>query len=150
MIRLSRVSPDHEDFQHLIELLDKDLWNRYPETQQFFAPFNRIKLDANAIVAYDEESPVGCGCYRVTEDGNVVEIKRMYVKPEVRGRGIAQSVLTALEQWAKYEGKRRAILETGTNQPEAISLYKKLGYELIDLYEPYVNSEESVCMGKDL
>ncbi|MBO9600148.1 MAG: GNAT family N-acetyltransferase [Cohnella sp.] len=150
MVQLRRVSPDHEDFQHLIELLDQDLWNRYPETQQFFAPYNRIKLDANAVVAYDEETPVGCGCYRATEDGRVVEIKRMFVKPEVRGKGIAIEVLAALEQWAIEEGKRRAILETGTNQPEAIALYKKLGYEPIDRYEPYVDSEESVCMGKDL
>ena len=150
MFRLDRASPDHEDFQYLIGLLDQDLWNRYPETQQFFAPFNRIKLDANAIVAYSEDLPVGCGCYRTTENGNVVEIKRMFVKPEARGQGIAKAVLSALEQWARDEGKRRAILETGTNQPEAISLYKKLGYEVIDLFEPYVDSDESVCMGKDL
>jgi len=150
MVRLDRVTPDHEDFQDLIKLLDQDLWNRYPDTQQFFAPHNKIKLDANAIVAYSGDSPVGCGCYRTMEDEHVVEIKRMFVKPEARGQGIALSVLTALEQWARDEGKRRAILETGTNQPEAISLYKKLGYEIIDLYEPYVDSEESVCMGKDL
>lgn len=150
MISLNRVSPEHQDFRQLIELLDKDLWDRYPQTQQFFATFNKIKLGANAIVAYYEDVPVGCGCYRATDEITTVEIKRMFVKPEARGKGIAKAVLTALEHWAQEEGKSRAILETGTNQPEAISLYTKLGYELIDRYEPYVDSEESVCMAKIL
>lgn len=150
MIVLKRVSPDHPDFQFLIQLLDKDLWNRYPDTQQFFVGFNKIKQDAKAIVAYLDDQPAGCGCFRDAEGATAVEIKRMYVKEEARGRGIAQHILKGLEQWAREEGSRRAVLETGVHNPEAISLYKKLGYELIEKYEPYVNSKDSVCLGKDL
>lgn len=150
MVSLRKASFEDSDFCYLIELLDKDLWNRYPETQQFFKGFNKVKLDAKVIVAYYDENPVGCGCFRETDDKGTVEIKRMYVKEEVRGKGIAKSILKELEIWAQDDGKLRVILETGINQPEAISLYKKLGYKQIEKYEPYVNSEESVCMGKDL
>ncbi|MFC5528299.1 GNAT family N-acetyltransferase [Cohnella yongneupensis] len=150
MIQLKRVQTDDTDFATLIDLLDKDLWARYPDTQQFFHAFNIVKLDANAIVAYENGIPVGCGCYRETEDGHVVEVKRMFVKEEARGKGIAKKIVMELERWAHENGYSRAILETGTNQPEAIALYTKMGYKLIDRYAPYIDSEQSVCMGKEL
>ncbi|QRG67979.1 GNAT family N-acetyltransferase [Brevibacillus choshinensis] len=150
MISLMRTSADHPDFHGLVELLDKDLWNRYPETQQSFAPFNVIKLDAKVVVAYADHIPVGCGCFRERAENGVVEIKRMYIKEEARGKGIAKQILRELEAWAVEIGKERAILETGTNQPEAVSLYDSVGYAIIDRFEPYVNSEESICMGKTL
>ncbi|SDN04736.1 Ribosomal protein S18 acetylase RimI [Paenibacillus sp. yr247] len=150
MISIRRTSAENPDFCSLIELLDKDLWNRYPETQQNFTAFNVVKLDAKVIVAYDDDRAVGCGCFREIGNKTIVEIKRMYVKEEVRGKGIAKSILIELEKWAIEEGRNSAILETGINQPEAISLYKKLGYEQIEKYEPYVNSNDSICMGKEL
>lgn len=150
MIELRRVPADHADFRELIALLDRDLWGRYPDTQQFFDVHNKVNLEANAVVAYLDDKPVGCGCYRETRDEFTVEIKRMFVKEEARGKGIAQSVVKELEKWAFDKGKREALLETGTGQPEAISLYIKLGYVRIDHYGPYIGSEESVCMGKML
>lgn len=150
IIHLEKVTTDHPDFIYLIELLDRDLWNRYPDTQQFFDQFNKVKLDAKAIVAYLDNKPVGCGCFRVASDDGIVEMKRMYVKDEARGKGIAKAVLSELEKWAKDEGNRRAILETGTGQPEAIALYTRVGYDRIANYDPYIGSDESVCMGKDL
>jgi putative acetyltransferase len=104
MISIKRASSENPDFCSLIELLDQDLWNRYPETQQNFIAFNVVKLDANVIVAYDDDSAVGCGCFRVTEDESRVEIKRMYVKEEKRGKGIAKLILMELEAWALEEG----------------------------------------------
>ncbi|NEW09447.1 GNAT family N-acetyltransferase [Paenibacillus sp. SYP-B3998] len=150
MISIKRTSSENPDFCSLIELLDKDLWNRYPETQQNFIAFNVVKLDAYVIVAYEDDGAVGCGCFRVTENERIVEIKRMYVKEEKRGKGIAKSILMELEAWALEAGKIGAVLETGINNPEAISLYNKLGFEQIENYEPYVNNKESICMGKDL
>ncbi|MNL69026.1 Acetyltransferase (GNAT) family protein [compost metagenome] len=92
--------------------------------------------------------PAGCGCYRDAGEGQTVEMKRMYVQDEKRGKGIASRVLRELEAWAKEAGKERAILETGLGQPEAIALYKKCGYRQIDRYEPYTDREDSVCMAK--
>ncbi|SFF10840.1 Acetyltransferase (GNAT) family protein [Paenibacillus catalpae] len=150
MILLQRVPADHTDFRELIKLLDKDLWNRYPDTQQFFDAHNQINLDVRAVVAYLDGKAAGCGCYRDKRDEQTVEIKRMFTKEEARGKGIAQSIVKELENWAAEEGKRQALLETGTGQPEAISLYKKLGYVQIANYDPYIGSEESVCMGKEI
>ncbi|GLX68059.1 GNAT family N-acetyltransferase [Paenibacillus glycanilyticus] len=150
MIQLVRGSADNEDFQMLIKLLDEDLWRRYPDTQQFFDVHNKVKLDANAVVAYLDGKPVGCGCYREYGNEQTVEIKRMFVQEEARGKGIAKSIVKELEQWAIEAGNMKALLETGSGQPEAIALYKKLGYVQIENYEPYIGSEESVCMGKTL
>jgi len=150
MLHLKRTKADDPDFVYLIELLDKDLWLRYPDTQQNYVAFNSVNLDFRVIVAYDAGMPVGCGCYKETKNDNVVEMKRIYVKENVRGKGIAKEVLSTLEQWAIEEGNHSAILETGINQPESLSLYKKIGYTVIDKYEPYVYSEESICMGKKL
>ncbi len=149
MISIKRTSSENLDFCSLIELLDKDLQLRYPGTQQNFDAFNVIKQDAKVIVAYDDDIAVGCGCFRATENENIVEIKRMFVKAEKRGKGIAKSILTELEAWALEEGMISAILETGINSPEAVSLYKKLGFEQIENYEPYINSDDSICMRKD-
>ncbi|MCM3629913.1 GNAT family N-acetyltransferase [Paenibacillus glycanilyticus] len=150
MMEYKRVPADHADFRELIKLLDKDLWSRYPDTQQFFDVHNQVSLDARAVVAYLDGKPAGCGCYKDKRDEQTVEIKRMFVREEARGRGIAQSIVKELEKWALEEGKEQALLETGTNQPEAISLYKKLGFARIANYEPYIGSDESVCMGKEL
>lgn len=150
MIKIGRTSPKSTDFHKLVEMLDKDLWTRYPETQQQYETHNKIALDARVILAYEADKAVGCGCFRETDDPGIVEIKRMYVMEEARGKGIAKLILKELEAWALEEGKKGAILETGTRQPEAVSLYSKLGYKKISKYGPYVNLEESICMGKDL
>jgi putative acetyltransferase len=150
LISIKRVSPDHPDFRQLIELLDQDLWARYPDTQHLFHGFNIVKLDVKVVVAYDGETAVGCGCFRETVYRDTVEIKRMFVHEDARRKGVAKLILGELERWALEEGFNRAILETGIKQPEAIALYKRIGYEQIDNYEPYVGSEDSVCMGKDL
>lgn len=150
MVELKRTSSEDVDFETLIGLLDQDLERRYPDTRDFFQPLNKIKLGAKAVVAYEDGKPVGCGCFREAAENQTVEIKRMYVLDEKRGRGVAGQVLRELETWAKETGKERAILETGYGQPEAIALYTKNGYVEIERYAPYTDSEESVCMGKDL
>ena len=83
-------------------------------------------------------------------DEDTVEIKRMYVVREVRGRGIAGQVLRALEQEAKRLGARAMVLETGERQAEALALYKRAGYVRIEPFGEYVDSPLSVCMKKAL
>ena len=89
-IVLRRTNGDDPHFQLLVADLDKDLWARYPAIQQNFTPFNKIDQSARVVVAYAEDLPVGCGCFRPMEDEETLEIKRMYVKPESRGMGIAK------------------------------------------------------------
>jgi GNAT superfamily N-acetyltransferase len=150
MLRVFRTTPAHEDFQKLVSLLDQDLWSRYGAAQAYYAPHNIIDPSARAVVVYAEDQPVGCGCYRPKEEANRVEIKRMFVLPEWRGRGIAKRVLHELETWAASEGFAEAVLETGNGQPEAIALYGRCGYGTIPNFGPYVGKEESICFGKRL
>ena len=143
----TRTNSENKDFQKLVEALDADLKIRDGEDNVFYAQFNKITAIKHAIVAYDDDLPVGCGAIKqYTED--TVEVKRMYVLPERRRHGIAASILSELEVWANELHYARCILETGQKQPEAISLYKKSGYQIIPNYGQYEGIENSVCFEK--
>lgn len=138
------------DFRLLCQDLDREFEIRYPDSRHNFEPYNKVGESAQVIVAYSGIIPVGCGCFRPTSTELEVEIKRMYVVPAYRGRGISRIVLTDLEQWARSEGYTNAKLETGIRQPEAIGLYSRLGYTTIPNYPPYEGVAESICMAKVL
>ena len=150
-MKLTTVKTDSNslDFVNLVSLLDRDLLSRYGDQQTFFDQFNKTDTIRHVIVAYVDGVPAGCGAIKHTVD-NCMEIKRMYVVGEHRGRGIAKLILNALETWSVELGFNRCVLETGKSQPEAISLYRKVGYVLIDNYGPYIGVENSVCMEKQL
>jgi GNAT superfamily N-acetyltransferase len=101
------------------------------------------------MVARLDATPVGCGGLRRYADG-VGELKRMYVAPPWRGRGIARAVLGRLEARAAELGYRRLLLETGLRQPEAMGLYASAGYEPIEPYGYYRSSPLSRCFGRSL
>ncbi len=77
------------------------------------------------------------------------EIKRMFVLPEWRGRGVAKTILHELEIWAASEGYQEAVLETGNGQPEAVSLYGRCGYGIISNFGPYVGKEKVFVSARD-
>lgn len=148
MAAIKRTLPEDPDFIFLVGLLDRDLRKRYPQTQQNYDAHNIILPDTNVVIAHEGGKPIGCGCFRDIGMPGAVEIKRMYVVERLRGRGIAKAMLRELEYWAAGLGRTNVVLETGINQPEAISLYTKAGYSRIDNYGPYAGHKESVCMGK--
>lgn len=92
---------------------------------------------------------VGCGAIQPI-DGQTGEIKRMYVRPAYRGRGIARQLLAALEELAWSDGLSTLRLETGDFMPEAIKLYASSGYEPIPTYGEYAGNPNSVCFEKRL
>ena len=94
-------------------------------------------------------SPVACGAYRPMSP-NVAEIKRMYVEPDHRGRGLGRLILLDLEMRSRRDGYSRVRLETGTLQPEAVRLYEKSGYHRIVCYGNYVGNTRSICFEKVL
>ncbi len=149
MITLTRTTSKNIDFQKLVTLLDKDLAIRDGDEHAFYAQHNKIANIKNVVVAYLNEVVVGCGAFK-EYDTNTAEIKRMFVEPKFRGKGIAQQVLAELELWAKENNYNTCILETGKKQPEAIALYLKIGYTVIPSYGQYLNVENSVCMGKEI
>jgi len=149
VIRISRTNSADKDFLSLVTLLDAELWQRYPEIQHLYAEHTKIDYIQTVILVYDNDIPVACGCFLI-HDTNLIEIKRMYVHHQHRGKGFAKTVLTELEQWATESGYNTSILETGKNQPEAISLYKRCGYQLTNNYDPYKDLQESLCFTKTL
>jgi len=150
MAILFRTTSRHQHFKQLIGELDAELWIRYPAIQQNFAPHNNIDDTARVVIAYSDDQAVGCGCFRPMDQPGCIEIKRMYVSPDARGKGIARLILNELEIWAKAQGFRTSKLETGFNQPEAIAVYRRCNYEVIPNYPPYTNMIESMCMAKEL
>jgi len=105
------------------------------------------------LVGYDGAEPVATGAWRrspvrVLGGTSAVEVKRMFVVPECRGRGLARAVLAALEARAAGAGHDLVVLETGLRQPEAIALYRSAGYEEIPGFGYYRDAPLSRCFGK--
>lgn len=149
MIRLTRTNSDDTTFRKLVDLLDQDLRTRDGEDHHFYAQYNKVDKIRHVVVAYLDDKPVGCGAFKEFAN-DTVEIKRMYVLPELRGRGIAGQMLRELEGWAAELQYQNCILETGKKQPEAIRLYQKSGYGVIPNYGQYEGIDNSVCMKKSV
>ncbi|PBQ30282.1 GNAT family N-acetyltransferase [Sphingobacteriaceae bacterium] len=149
MIQLIRTNSTHPDFRELVKELDKELRIRDGEDHSFFAQFNKIDAINCVILAFDDQQAVGCGAIKEYAD-KVMEVKRMYVRPDERGKGIATQVLQELEKWCKELYFKKCILETGEKQPEAIKLYLKNNYTIIPNYGQYAEVESSVCFEKKI
>jgi GNAT superfamily N-acetyltransferase len=149
MIKMIRTNSSNGDFIDLVQLLDADLAVRDGEEYSFYAQFNKIDMIRHVVVAYLGDRPVGCGAIK-KYDEDTMEVKRMFVRPEERGRGVATQLLDELEHWAMELKYRRCVLETGKRQPEAIRLYEKNGYLIIPNFGQYEKVENSVCFEKKL
>jgi len=148
-MELIRTTSENSDFRKLVNALDEDLYQRNGEAQLQYRQYNQVDLINHVVVIYFEGKPVGCGCYKRFDD-QTVEMKRMFVLPEMRGKQLAARMLQELERWALEEGNTGAVLETGHKQVEAIRLYKVAGYSLIENYGQYIGMEESICFRKEL
>lgn len=103
------------------------------------------------LVAYVDHAPAGCAGFRTfAEDETTAELKRMYVAPEYRGRGVAKALLAAVEDAARQAGRKRIWLETGTAQPEAIGLYERSGYARIADFGHYKGYPDVRSFGREL
>jgi GNAT superfamily N-acetyltransferase len=106
------------------------------------------------FVGYLDQTPVAMGGWRFRGDVSafgrsaVTEIKRMYVAPRARGKGLARLVLAHLETTAREAGADVMVLETGIEQPEAISLYLSSGYTPVEGFGHYKWSSKSRYYGK--
>jgi GNAT superfamily N-acetyltransferase len=144
MIKTVRTDSYDKNFTALVKSLDAYLKITDGEDHEFYNQYNSIDTLNHVIVAYKGDAFLGCGAIK-RYNKDVVEIKRMYVKPNGRGLGIATKVLKALEVCAKELGYKKCILETGIRQVEAVNFYKKNEYKLISNYGQYANMEESLC-----
>jgi putative acetyltransferase len=150
-----RDSLDSPTAHQLVSELNAELAGRYPEEG---ATYFRLDADEVApgrgvfLTVWQDGRAIGCGALRKLPDGRG-ELKRMYVVPAARGKGVARQLLITLEDWARRLGLEELVLETGARQHEAIALYRRAGYTDVPLYGEYVDgplTELSVCLGKRL
>jgi GNAT superfamily N-acetyltransferase len=110
-----------------------------PRPEEFAPP------DGAFLLARVDGRPAGCGGL-CRQDDEVAEIRRMYVVPEARGRGLGREILTGLMEAARDLGYRRVRLETGNRQHEAMGLYRAAGFERIPCWGPYASDPKSICL----
>ncbi|MGB5553394.1 MAG: GNAT family N-acetyltransferase [Flavobacteriaceae bacterium] len=147
MTLIVRTNSDNEAFKRLVAQLDSDLAERDGDEHAFYDQFNKITSIKHALIVFEDNIAVGCGAIKDFE-ANAMEVKRMFVIPQFRGKGLATKILSELEAWAKELTYHKCVLETGKRQPEAIALYKKNGYRVIPNYGQYKGVENSVCFEK--
>ena len=147
MIRLIRTNSVNKDFIRLIKDLDAYLAVSDGEEHSFYAQFNKVDLIKLVVLASYNEIIIACGAIK-QYDPQTMEIKRMFTSSDYRGKGIAGLILIELQNWTKEMGFENCILETGKRQREAITLYKKSGYEVITNYGQYAGMEDSICFMK--
>jgi putative acetyltransferase len=149
MFTFLRTDSTNTDFINLVKELNAYFAVIDGEDHAFYNQFNKIENLKNVIVAYENDKAVGCGAIRAFSTG-AMEVKRMYVLPVCRGKGIASKILAELEICAKELGHNTCILETHKKQADAVALYSKAGYKVIPNYGQYANMETSVCFEKTL
>jgi GNAT superfamily N-acetyltransferase len=127
---------------------------RYDDPHDDIAP---TAADATWVVVRDDDgSVVGCGAVQPWSHSvpdapaEVGELKRMYVRPAARGRGLSRRLLDRLAELARERGMTALVLETGIEQPEAIGLYTSYGFALMHNWGPYAADERSRCYHLDL
>jgi GNAT superfamily N-acetyltransferase len=148
-MKLKRTDSDDPGFRGLVNQLDEYLAEVDGDDHSYYAQFNGLDKIDSVIVAYDGDEAVGCGAFKPYTN-EIAEIKRMFVRPESRGRQIGSVVLAELERWARENGFTACILETGHKQAAAVRLYQNSGYNVIPNYDQYAALDSSICMRKDI
>jgi GNAT superfamily N-acetyltransferase len=149
--RIVETPVTSDEAKGIMAELDAELRQRYPDG---LPPHGLHPGDAGDprtvfLVVRSDGEAVACGASRWLDE-RVTEIKRMYVRPSHRGRGLGRLLLAALEARARAGGAERLVLETGVRQPEAIALYRSEGFSRIDAFGEYVGDPLSRCFEKRL
>jgi GNAT superfamily N-acetyltransferase len=142
---------ENEEFVRLCGMLDEYLDEIVggKKQREQYDKFNTLEKIHDVFLIYIDGIPVGCASFK-RYDETTAEVKRVFLHPEYRGQGLSKHLMNALEEKALRDGFSRLILETGDLLVEATGLYKKIGFEIIENYEPYKDMKGSVCMRKKI
>lgn len=133
----------------LVAQLDQYLAGLYPDEADTWLPLEALCAPAvTFLVAEAGDDVLGCAAY--VDTGRYADVKRVYVAPAYRGRGVALALLAALEDRARAAGLPLARLETGVLQPAAIALFERAGFRRRGVYGAYADVPVSVFMEKRL
>jgi GNAT superfamily N-acetyltransferase len=149
MPSILRTHSQNTHFISLVDELNALLRIVDGDKHEFYNQFNQIDAIPYVLIAYEDDKPVACGAMK-EYNKTTVEIKRMFTKLEVRGKGLGKTILRELENWAKELGYQTLLLETGISFKVAISLYEKYGFEHIPNYDQYIGQKDSVCFQKEI
>ena len=146
---LREVAADDPSALRLIDAMSVELTARYGDGGLSPASPEQFRDPGTFLLAEVDGAAVGCGGLRLKEPG-VGEIKRMYVDPAGRGRGVARALIGALVLHARGRGLSRLLLETGTEQPEAVALYESEGWSPVPAFGHYAHDPRTRCYGLQL
>ena len=146
-VKITRTNSEDKDFLKLVEKLESYLVSLDSESHNACKEFNRLETINHVVTAHMNDEVIGCGAIR-EYNINTVEIKRMFVRDEQRGSGVASHILSELETWAKEQGFEFGLLETGTMMIDAIKFYEKHRYMQIENYDQYDSMSKSICFSK--
>jgi GNAT superfamily N-acetyltransferase len=150
---LTREDFDGDVARPLLVALDAELDERYAGEgigPPVHHPVDYAPPCGTFLVARADGVVVGCGALKPGPVAGTGEVKRMYVVPSARGRRVAERLLAGLVEAARDLGYRRLVLETGVEQPEALRLYERLGWQPVPGFGHYRDSPLSRCFGLDL
>ena len=145
------IDGNNEDFQRFY-LKTEEYYSRIvggKKNREGFIPYNLSESISDVLIAYSDGKAVGCAGLKRYSDQDV-EIKRVWVEPEWRGKHIATGLMDQIEDQARKMGFKRAILQTRPIMPDAVGLYENRGYVLIGNYPPYDKLEGAICMALNL
>jgi GNAT superfamily N-acetyltransferase len=143
---------DDPDVRRLTAAQQAELRDRYDGAGEPGTPPSAGDVSVVLLARDEDGTALGCGALRFLGE-DVAELKRMYVIPQARGRGVARLLLARLESAAMVRGWARLRLETGPRQPEAIALYERSGYRPIGAFGVYLDApdaEDSLFYERDL
>ena len=155
-LRLTRVGYGDADAVRLVADVQAEYVVRYGSPDESpLQPLDFEPPNGSFFVGSLDETPVATGAWRrsgidVLGTDRTAELKRMYVAPAARGRGLARAVLRHLEENASAAGFEALVLETGLKQPEAIALYESSGYVRVSGFGHYRDSPLSRCFARRL
>lgn len=147
-LSIRKELPDQPDVIRMIEALDALMTSLYPAESNHFLDIAALsEPGVTFLVVRAGEEAVGCGAI-LNDPRGWGEIKRMYVRPDQRGRGLGKRVLAELEKVARNAGLRLLRLETGIHNSEALALYRRAGFVECAPFGDYVLDPLSVFMEK--
>lgn len=151
MFKISEVDKDDSDLVWLVSELDAFQSELYPAESNHCLDLSTVSDEQlRCVIVRDQDgSSAGCGALLFQADSSA-EIKRVYIRPEYRGRKLGELIVSAIETIASEKSSRLLRLETGIYQQPAIALYRRCGYEMCDAFPPYTADPLSVFMCKEL
>ncbi|MEA5536240.1 GNAT family N-acetyltransferase [Crocosphaera sp. XPORK-15E] len=147
---LRTVDPTEPAIRRLVEKLDEYRKSLYPLKLTLIVPPEKLKSPQIIfLAAYENQQLLGCGGIDFT-DPDYAEIRKMYVEPAARRKGVASLLLNALEQQARQRQYHLICLETGKFQEPAMELYQKHGYQPSKAFGSYQENPYSRYYSKTI